>query len=429
MVRTANKTRIIDKAWSKIFEKYNVLDEVNKHGTFIITSTQINEYKEARLMTKFDYSESLPDLFYDNKLSILPITRGSYIIGKFNAYHRFPKSREIENIKVSFPSWIETIDSNNLYSEASVINCAYATGIIQDLLDDEIVKPTVSGRMSTDIFSFNINSSIDSNTYKIDVNKSQCEIDGGFETLDKFVLLEAKNSISNDFLIRQLYYPWRLWSSKVNKIVIPIYLTYSNDIFSFYIYEFSNPNDYNSLTLLKQKNYIIDEDDISLPDIKALLDKTIILPEPNIPFPQANRIERVIDLLNSLIGGELSIEEITLQYAFDMRQAQYYSRAGMYLQLIENNKGLVRLTDLGRKIMQMRSRQKYLAIAECILKHSIFNDVLRLYFQKLHPPTLDDTYHIMLKNGINGVNSESTLRRRAQTVNQWINWIVGLPNQ
>ena len=48
------------------------------------------------------------------------------------------------------------------------------------------------------------------------------KIDGGFECDDAVVILEAKNVVKEDFHIRQLYYPYRLWKSKVktNKINI-----------------------------------------------------------------------------------------------------------------------------------------------------------------------------------------------------------------
>ena len=66
--------------WNKIFEKYDIIHELEINGKFEITAKQINEFREARLMTKFDNKSSLPKIFADNKLSILPITRGSYII-------------------------------------------------------------------------------------------------------------------------------------------------------------------------------------------------------------------------------------------------------------------------------------------------------------------------------------------------------------
>ena len=89
MSRCATNKRAI----SELFEKYNILEEINNNGYFKITAKQINEYREARLMTKFDNSANLPELFKDNKLAILPITSNSYMIAKFQTYQEFEKNR------------------------------------------------------------------------------------------------------------------------------------------------------------------------------------------------------------------------------------------------------------------------------------------------------------------------------------------------
>lgn len=86
-----------DLAWEKLFDKYNILYEIEDKGFYEITSEEINEFREARLATKFDHKTNLPKLFTDNHLSILPITRGSYIISSFEAYKEF---NEI-NIEIS----------------------------------------------------------------------------------------------------------------------------------------------------------------------------------------------------------------------------------------------------------------------------------------------------------------------------------------
>ncbi len=65
-----------DRNWKKLFEKYNIPEKINKAGHYIITSAEINEFREARLMTKFDHRKNLPLLFQKYNLSILPITRG-----------------------------------------------------------------------------------------------------------------------------------------------------------------------------------------------------------------------------------------------------------------------------------------------------------------------------------------------------------------
>lgn len=63
-------------AWIKLFTKYNILDRVTADGLYEIKSSEINEFREARLMTKFDFKSQLPEIFSNNNLSILPISRG-----------------------------------------------------------------------------------------------------------------------------------------------------------------------------------------------------------------------------------------------------------------------------------------------------------------------------------------------------------------
>ncbi|EDN7485605.1 hypothetical protein F3349_15970, partial [Listeria monocytogenes] len=52
-----------DEAWERLFEKYNILEVIERDGVFIISAQQIKEYREARLMTKFDHKANLPNLF------------------------------------------------------------------------------------------------------------------------------------------------------------------------------------------------------------------------------------------------------------------------------------------------------------------------------------------------------------------------------
>ena len=53
----------LDGAWQKLFDKYNIQDEIDKKGYYIITANQIREFREPRLMTKFDHNEDLPIIF------------------------------------------------------------------------------------------------------------------------------------------------------------------------------------------------------------------------------------------------------------------------------------------------------------------------------------------------------------------------------
>lgn len=421
---------LIENKWDQIFDKYNILNSIQKDGFYSITSSEINKFHEARLMTKFDHKTNLPKIFKDNRLSILPLTRGSYVLGNFDTYQDINYDTTIENIAFSLPEHIDSIDYNNLYSESSALHCAYVSRIIDDVVGESVL-PTVSGRMSTGAFNFDIKNIVKGNTYPISVINSQCEIDGGYESINKLAIVEAKNFTSDDFLIRQLYYPYRLWNGKVGKEVVPIFMTYSNDVFSFFTYKFTNPLEYNSLQLVSQKNYIIAPEQIILDDIYAILQGVKIVDEPEIPFPQADTFARVVDLLGLLIeNDELTAEAITSNYAFDKRQTSYYTSAGMYLGLIDKRRDGSNITylisDLGRQIMTKRHKQKYLSLVKCILEHETFNRVLREYFSNASPVSRNKIVEIMNTCYLYNVETQSTVFRRSQTVSKWIEWILNL---
>ena len=88
-------------------------------------------------MTKFDHRSNLPILFEENNLSILPITRGSYVIANFEAYHDFELPITEIN-KVVAPDFIHSIDFENITSEATAINVAYLSGILADFIERKL---------------------------------------------------------------------------------------------------------------------------------------------------------------------------------------------------------------------------------------------------------------------------------------------------
>lgn len=137
-----------DFAWEELFKKYDILEHIEKSGEFQISAAQIKEFREPRLMAKFDHTVNLPQIFADNKLSILPITRGDYLISHFDAYHKFEES-SLPITRVSLPSYIQSLDCSKIPSEAIALNCAVASGIIADFLDDDELVSTVSGRMGS----------------------------------------------------------------------------------------------------------------------------------------------------------------------------------------------------------------------------------------------------------------------------------------
>ncbi|HEV2802344.1 MAG TPA: hypothetical protein VGW12_17865 [Pyrinomonadaceae bacterium] len=401
-----------------------------------ISAAAINKQREARLMTKFDHQINLPSIFKEHDLTIQPNTRGTYLIGHFESYKSLipPPEEEDEGIEVvPFPTEIETIDPTNLYSESAAILCALNSGIVNSVLEEETTTLTVLGRMSTGKFNYRINDTRRATPYEVRVENAQLEIDSGIEGERSFAVIEAKNTNVEDFLIRQLYYPYRLWAGKTRKDVVPVFMTFSNDIFSFYVYRFTDDSLYNSIELVRRKRYQIGELDIELSDIVKALAATRIGSEPDkVPFPQADSFDRIVDLLTRLKGeGVLSRDEITNYYAFDPRQTSYYTSAAKYLGLVDSRLdkelgAVFYLTREGAAIMGMKqTRQRNLALVNAILARRVFNRAMRETIDQGSPVTTEQAIAIMQAARLDNI-SKSTIPRRASTVTGWINWIVRL---
>ena len=418
-----------DAAWATLFDRHDILEKVDRVGFFEIDSDEIKTVREPRLMAKFDHRSNLPEIFRQNELSILPISRSRYVIGHFHTYQVVTYNAGLNAIPIHFPSDVASIEPTNLYSESAALHCAYVSGMIDHLFGEKFV-PTISGRMSSKNFEFYIQTRAGSER-KVEISNSQLEIDGGYESDTQLVLIEAKKETTEDFLIRQLYYPYRLWQDKINKKVSPVFFTHSNDIFSFFVYEFTDPTKYNSLKLLYQRDYIIAHEDISQADILQLTAETEIIPEPAIPFPQADNFVRIVDLLGLLMESDLNKDEITANYNFDSRRTNYYTSAGMYLGLVErylnaSQEVVFRLTARGRQIMVRPYKYKYLLLASCIAEHKVFQRALTEYQQEGQPPDRTRVVEIMKTCHLYGIGKDSTYFRRAQTVMKWVTWVVNL---
>lgn len=421
-----NKNEI---AWNALFRKYDILNQVNHLGTFEISSGMINEFREARLMTKFDYRSQLPQIFKENELSILPITRGTYIIGKFDIFRNFDNETS-KVIPISFPDYIESIDFNDIRSEAVALNCAFISGIIADFTGESPILPTVSGRMGSSKFDFNVKDKLGNNT-TVNVNNAQIEIDGGYEGKDSLILIEAKNVISEDFVIRQLYYPFRTFKNKLDKTVRPLFVTYSNGIFHLREYYFENPMEYNSIKLLNSSMYSIIESKITEERLMELLGATETKGETQkVPFPQADDFSRIINLCELINEfGPNTKEKISDEYGFVSRQADYYSNAAIYLGLLEkdvNNPRLLRLSETGKSIFSLPLYQRQIAIIKLMIEHKPFKETLRACLTSGRIPEKSEVVEFMQSTENINIESINTFYRRAQSVISWVNWIIKL---
>src|SRR5699024_1936281 len=137
--------RVYDEKWEQIFEKYDIVNQIKENGIYRINTEQIKEFREPRLMTKFDHSNNEPTIFKKHKISILPDSRYGYILGEFNLYQDISYDRKQPPLSMSMPSNIESIKRENLTSEAISLHAAYITGMLEDFTKEESIQ-TISGR-------------------------------------------------------------------------------------------------------------------------------------------------------------------------------------------------------------------------------------------------------------------------------------------
>ena len=427
----------LNQAWNTLYDKYDIGRHIQEEGIYEITANEIKTVYEPRLVTKFDHENQLPKIFRENHLSILPNTRGSYLIAPFLTHHSFEK----ENADLITLSWNKNLESLNIHdicSETCAINVAEIGGILAHFLQEEPLYATVAGRMKSGVFDFSIDLS-NGQARTIQVQNSQIEIDAGYETPKSLVLIEAKNFLYEDFLVRQLYYPFRTWASRVKKPVRTLFFMYTNGTYHLYEYAFENPHSYSSIQLLRQANYTLDDTSIYFTDLQQVFQQTRVRPEPDgIPFPQADSIERIINLLEVLDEAPLSSLDISERYVFKTRQGDYYANAGRYLGLfdsvIETRRRLFQPSAEGEKALRLSYKQRQLFLAELIFRHLPFYRTFAYILQHAKDqreprvPSRDEIVSIMKTCHLENIGSggDPMYNRRAASVRHWFRWLLHL---
>ena len=412
------KLGVNDWGWLRILAAgYDA--ELERRGYFYIGARELEQLsgRQPRLMAKHDFSTSRPWVFQRLRLGIVPVSRSEYLVGRFNLYERFPETQRGEVRTLELPAGLDTLSLEAVSSEAVALNGASASGMLEDFLGCAPLQATVAGRMSTHGLKVRLpDLGVD-----VAVDRAQMEIDGGFESLEHLVLVEAKNHLSDDFNIRQLYFPYRRFQQRLAKDVVPIYLVYSNGIFHLYRYEFRDPADFRSIALVDSARYALSASHL---DAQAALDIVRAVapePEPAVPFPQANSFERVVNLLELIALQPLSKAEITQRYDFDPRQADYYANAARYLGLAEPVEDTWETTEHGRRVIEQPQRDaRNAALIRALAARRVFREVLEL---SLARGAVASTAEICA--AMNGLGlSLATSRRRASTVARWAQWVL-----
>ena len=250
-----------DKSWRRIFKDHNILNHDFSKSPYVLTSVQIKKScqnfkktseKEVRILCKQDSRENRPIIFQKNDLFILPIKNGIYAIIEGEGYVDIP---EITAPTISYPSNLSfPLDTSNVGdSEMQHLDYAYASSLIRTFMNDDTFVLTIRGRKYTPAFSFS------AGKYRSTVNVSsvQTEVDAGYESKSKVLLVEAKNSTTKNVIIRQIYYPFRQWRTHTSKPIELIFFEKRGDNYCIWRFAFKTDTDYNSIQLVDSARYRI----------------------------------------------------------------------------------------------------------------------------------------------------------------------------
>jgi hypothetical protein len=288
--------------------------------------------------------------------------------------------------------------------------------------------------MRTGEFSFRVNKT-DGGHQEINVSKAQMEIDAAFEGPSQFFIFEVKNHSATNFNFRQLYYPFRSWSQKISKTTTPVFLTFSNDVFDFYEFNLGDPADFSSGELKRHKRFMLAHTQPAEKDIAELAKESQTEKNRNrsydqkIPFPQADSLNKVIDMVSILIDSPQSVEDLATHFAFDPRQSDYYYNAAKYLGLAtsskdpETNTELRHATPKAQDIFSKPYAEKYQLLAGEVLKIKPISDFYLRWIKNNQKPSKQDAIELFRDSDDSSGLSLETIQRRAGTIVSWASWI------
>ena len=433
--KEARDHTLASTAWEKIIHDYDIMDEISRKGYYCISAKTIKKYREPRLMAKWDSNENLPAALRERHLNILPVSRSEYLLSNVNLYEPLPEfvTSEPGNINHITQLDLESLDCGNITSESNAINAMVATGTLDSFLGDgDRTVETFNGRMGTDAFCFEINR-YSGGSLTVHVDRAQMEIDGGFENQKNVIIIEAKNILRPDFHIRQLYYPYRVWLQRVKKPIRLIFCQYYNMMYRLIEYRFADPQNYSSIERISSAYYTFQDVSVTESDIINLWKTITPVPDvlkPDIPFPQADKMDRIISLMEHMQDNEpMTTADITDYMGLDVRQSNYYASAGRYLDLFErqsHGSTECTLTPHARQILSLDYKNRQLALVSRILSHQVFHEFFgRLFIDKISPARLRSEVANYLEQ--RNICNHTTSKRRASTVLGWLRWIGTLP--
>ena len=208
-----------------------------------------NNQFEPRLLCKMDSLEDRPDIFKILNIHILSIKNGKYLITPSSIYFKFNYiDNELKLIKKN--SFSQILNFGN--SETSMLDNLRYSGLFEE--EDFLNEPILFGSLLNGRHRCSFNTIL--NGLKINIEGTQFETDGCYESENKILLIELKNGKDiKSFNIRQLYFPYRYLYDKIkNKKIISLFISKDkNNIIHIFKMDWKHPKIMDSIY---QVNYL-----------------------------------------------------------------------------------------------------------------------------------------------------------------------------
>ena len=354
-------------------------------------------------------------------VTILPLSNGEYALLRGDGYYDVPAAVTVK-VWAQPPSQLRLVTlpwETGPASESQALDMAVAAGILDDFLEEKGAHLTIRGRLRSPQFQFLFQCA--TRELSLAINGVQIEVDSGFEG-QRVHLVEAKLGNRANFHVRQLYFPLRMWSTQVTyKPVTTAFLTWSNRCVSIRSFEFDPLDRYHSIRPAACVDYLLDEPD-RIPPLTELIESTPPCDvATGVPFPQADDVRRVIDIVDAIGSGITQRAAIANRYDFDSRQADYYANAAIYLGLLERNPGVFALSPMGQQFLRAPLHRRTEIFLRQIVSRPVFRQIAQQAVTTGNLPSSDAVSEIV--SAATRLTGATSLRR-AKTVLSWLRWAI-----
>jgi len=431
------------KHWEEIFRSTSLLEEIRQRGWIRLRTQDLREryHAEPRLLKKVDEYESLPDVFRNYGIVPISLTNQEYVLLQIGEGGKplFPTLPSPKGL----PRWQDTRTltkfltlpwATGFTNESQALDAAYLSGILSDFVREEELYLTIRGRMRFRheiplrfYTEEGIKEFFEEGGKPLTASGFQLEIDAGYESPHFVYLIEAKKRIQKSFNLRQVVFPYHLWNHilRGEKTVRSLFLVYTNPYYFLYEIEITDPSVLNAIRITRSAWYALGTPPLSLEEVQKLI--TTLHPKeiPETPFPQADSLLRIYNLLEVLTQREnMTPEEVATEEEFDIRQGHYYLSAAEWLGWIKQAKQEQRiLTKIGRQIAKGDTVQRALLTMKSLAQRPVFHESFEWWVKHRNlPPKPKITHWIKQASQQRKIKplSGATPARRAQTVLAWL---------